>query len=294
MKLTLLKWEVLYQLTSVIIKHKNGKVFDLDKLGYHVKTFEPWGIDWNQSTTAINRYLQIQTSSKIQPKSMTLELNTMASDMTGLQLRFLDLTKIFNGEYSFWIYFADIPYIRWEVTVNNAPTFTAIGNAGFGSASIPLYCPKGVAETTHSTAEITPTGTLATQYSVGLFGLGTHFEHGGKRVPYYSGTNAYQIPIFNPGSIALRAKGLHGKILISAQKGICSHVTITNNTNGTSFSYKKTFSQLTLDGYHCNVDGKLDFTNTDHGYIDIERLWNDFTIDCDSTFTVKFDLNFYY
>lgn len=277
---------MLFQLSSVIVQHKNGKVFDLDALGYHVKTFAPWGSDWTQSTTSINKYLLLDTSRKVQAKTATLELNTMAHDVMGLQLRFLDLTKVFNGEYDFWIYFADIPHIRWEATVNGAPTFNLIGNSGFGSASIPLYFPKGFAETTHSTGEL-PANVPANQYPLGLFGLGTHFPNDGEN-PAYSAMSPSSMRIFNPGSIALRAKGLHGKII--AEDGSNFH--IKNLTNGTSFTYKKGFGTLKLDGYICMVDDNFDFVNTDHGHIDIERGWNDFSISGASK--VTFDLHFYY
>ena len=113
-------------MSSVIVEHKNGKKFDLDALGYHVKTFEPWGSDWTQSSTSINKYLLLDTSRKVQAKTATLELNTMASDVTGLQLKFMDLTRVFNGEYNFYIYFAEIPHIRWEATVSGSPTFTMV------------------------------------------------------------------------------------------------------------------------------------------------------------------------
>ena len=280
------RWEVPFLLSSVIVEHKNGKKFDLDALGYHVKTFEPWGSDWTQSSTSINKYLLLDTSRKVQAKTATLELNTMASDVTGLQLKFMDLTRVFNGEYNFYIYFAEIPHIRWEATVNGAPTFTMSGNSGFGSASIPLYFPKGFAETTHSTGEI-GSNIPANQYPLGFFGIGTHFEHNGEN-PIYSIANADTIKIFNPGNIALRAKGLHGKIY--AEDG--SNFIIKNNTNHTKFTYNRSFGRLELDGYICTVDGNFDYKNTDHGHIDIERGWNSFNVYGASR--VSFDLRFYY
>lgn len=277
-------------MSSVIVKHMNGKTFDLDKLGYRVKTFEPWGINWTNTTVALNKYMVLNTDSKIQPKSMNLELNVMAHDMTGLQLRFLDLTKVFSGDFDFWIYFAEIPYIRWQVKVDGEIDFKAVGNAGFGNVTVPLKCMKGVAESTRSTGE-TFTDDFATDYMYGLFGIGTHFELGGDP-PQYNFRNAIEFKIYNAGSIPQKADGLHGKIVVETDGA--DGITIRNNTNKCEFSYSKPFKKLVLDGYLPYVDGKIDFANSNHGCIDLDRYWNKIAISCHANFTVMFDMHFYY
>lgn len=277
-------------MSSVIVEHKNGKVFDLDKLGYRVKTFEPWGINWTNTTVALNKYVILNTDTKLQPKSMNLELNVMAHDMTGLQIRFLDLTRVFSGDYDYWIYFAEIPYIRWEVKLDGEIDFKTVGNAGFGQVTVPLKCLKGVGETTHSTADI-PEGDGATDYGVGIYGIGTHFQHSGDVPMYiYSGTRSFKI--YNPGNIPLRGDGLHGKVIVEASGA--NSITITNKTNDSKFSYKKSFSKLVLDGYLPYVDGKVDFTNSNHGCINLDRYWNKISVSCSGDFTILFDLHFYY
>lgn len=273
-------------MSSVIIKHKNGKTFDLDALGYRVQMVSPFGSNWTQSVTQLNRYINIASQPKVQPKTFTITIAMNCSDITGLQLKYEALSMIFNGEYYFWLYLSDIPHLRWEVTVSGEPQYTPLGTTGYGTATITLYCAKGFAETTHSTGELL-INEPANGYEPGLWGIGTHFENGGVN-PIYSAFDQSSMQILNPGTIALRAKGLHGKII--AEEG--SNFTITNNTNNTSFTYKKGFMKLELDGYLCMVDGHFDYVNTDHGHIDIERGWNDFSVS--GATKVTFDLHFYY
>ena len=273
-------------MSSVIIQHINGKKFDLDALGYRVQMVSPFGSNWTQAVTQLNRYVNVVSQPKAQPKTFTITLAMNCQDITGLQLKYEALSMIFNGEYYFWMYLADIPHIRWEVTVSGEPQYTPVGTTGYGTASITLYCAKGFAETTHSTAEI-PVGEGANSYSLGLFGIGTHFPNGGEN-PVYSANNPSSMSIFNPGTIALRAKGLHGKII--AYYG--SSFTITNESNHTSFTYKKPYGTLILDGYMPINGNQLDYVNSDHGHIDIERGWNQFYISGASK--VVFDLHFYY
>lgn len=273
-------------MSSVIVQHKNGKKFDLDKLGYRVQMISPFGSNWTQSVLQLNRYTNIVQQPKAQPKTFTITLAMNCTDITGLQLKYEALSMIFNGEYYFYIYLANIPHIRWEVSVSGEPQYTPVGTTGYGTASITLYCAKGFAETTHSTGEL-GYEIPANQYPLGLFGIGTHFENGGEN-PVYAVENDTSINIFNPGTIALRAKGLHG--IIKCQDG--SNLIIENNTNKTRFEYNGSFGVLELDGYMCMVDGKLDYKNTNHGHIDIERGWNSFNV-YGATF-VSFDLRFYY
>lgn len=273
-------------MSSVIIEHFNHKKFDLDALGYRVQMVSPFGSNWTQSVTQLNRYINIVQQPKVQPKTFQLTIAINCSDITGLQLKYEALSMIFNGEYYFWLYLSKIPHLRWEVTVSGEPQYTPVGTTGYGTATITLYCAKGFAETTHSTGEI-PTGQGANSYDLGLFGIGTHFELDGSN-PTYSALNPSQLDIYNAGTIALRAKGLHGKII--AENG--SHLKITNMINDTSFEYKKSYKKLILDGYMCMVDKKFDFANTNFGHIDIERGWNAFEIS--GAGKITFDLHFYY
>lgn len=285
MKSTLQVQEVLL-VSSVIIQHFNGKKFDLDKLGYRVQMVSPFGSNWTQAVTQLNRYVNIVQQPKAQPKTFTLTLAMNCQDITGLQLKYEALSMIFNGEYYFWLYLADIPHIRWEVTVSGEPQYTPQGTTGYGTASITLYCAKGFAETTHSTADI-PTDQGANSYDLGLFGIGTHFPHSGIN-PVYSSSSPHVMQIYNAGTIALRAKGLHGKIICYNGDGL----SIDNNANGTSFHYRKPYSKLVLDGYSCFADGQFDFVNSDKGHIDLERGWNQIITSGPSK--VTFDLHFYY
>ena len=52
-------------MSSVIIQHINGKKFDLDALGYRVQMVSPFGSNWTQAVTQLNRYVNVVA----QPKS---------------------------------------------------------------------------------------------------------------------------------------------------------------------------------------------------------------------------------
>ncbi len=98
MKLTLQVQEVRL-VSSVIIQHFNGKKFDLDELGYRVQMISPFGSNWTQAVTQLNRYVNIVQQPKVQPKTFTLTLAMNCQDITGLQLKYEALSMIFNGEY---------------------------------------------------------------------------------------------------------------------------------------------------------------------------------------------------
>ena len=272
-------------MSSVIVQHQNGRVFDLDKLGYHVQSdFAPFGTNWTHTTTWIGKYKNYESNAQLGDKTININFVFVCHDMTEYQLKCLDLTKCLSGAFYYWIYLADVPNIRWWVTCEGQPTFTPVGNSGYGTASFTLKCPKGLGESTHHTGELH--SQPANLYDNGFFGLGNHFPHDGEAPRYQFSEGSFRV--FNPGSINLTCAGLHGKIIFSGG----GPVTMTNSTTQQTFSYKQSFGTLILDGYLPFADGKLDYKNSNHSGIDLKRGWNEISVSgCSS---VEFDETFYY
>lgn len=75
-----------------------------------------------------------------------------------------------------------------------------------------------------------------------------------------------------------------------------SSMTLTNTTNGTSWSYKQSTSgkQLILDGLNAYLDSTNVNANSDYGSIRLEPGWNDFTVDGAGGFNATFSFPFIY
>lgn len=281
--------------SAVYVEHKDKTKFALDDLGYHVNyDFSPWSSDWSPSVQSLGKYVSINTDSKVQPKSFTITFNIRARNNTEFELTVLDLTRIFNGDELFYVYFGNIPYIRWECTVSGAFSITHEGNAGFGTVQITLYCPKGFAESSASTGDINYLSTTGsetvTNFSVEAFGLGMHWENGGDP-PQYTFNGEKSFKVYNPGNIPLRWDGLYGRIIINSSSG--KGITVTNKTNKKVFKYNKGFKRLVLKGIFPYADGQFAYQNSNHGSIDLERGWNEISVTGDYD-NMIFDERFYY
>lgn len=72
---------------------------------------------------------------------------------------------------------------------------------------------------------------------------------------------------------------------------------ITNNTNGSSYTYKKPSNggeQIILDGIKTTLNGKPASVNTDYGTIILETEWNDISISGASNVDITFSFPFIY
>lgn len=275
-------------MSSVIITHDDGTVYDLDKLGFRVIASDIPAPPWEHSYQQMSRYVNVETDHKTQPLTIPVSFFVRGGDIAGLQLKRLDLKRIFPGDEYFWLQYAEIKHLRWRVTAEE-PQLTRINNSGYANGSVNLKCPNAFAETVANTLDD------AFTYDDGKWGLGLGIPYGTTPKYFYQGTSSCEI--WNFSNIDLEADDTehHMQIIIN---GYCPvKLSIKNNTTGQEFVYNHGFNgKFILDGAIPYFEGDEVYRNGNHAYLDFKKGKNDISISgMDGTsWTVGFKTRFYY
>lgn len=265
----------------------DGTVYDLDKLGFKVISFEPTGSNYIHNYYQNSVIGQKVANYTIDKMTIPLTLNIQASDPYDLELKRLDLKRIFNSEGDFYVYSERTPYLRWRCVIDGGITYPQIDNFYWATATINLVCPLGLQETVASTLDDDFT------YGDGNWGLGLNLPHGHK--PQYVFKDQNKIDIYNASNIDLKADGIPMRIIFNGD--VADTLTLTSNTTAQTFTLKGPFSyedQIELNGIVPTVNGIVQYANSNHAYLDFLKGWNRIIVDGSDDFTIKFDTKFYY
>lgn len=286
MTLLLSNREVQYQLSSIFVKRLDGTEYDLDKLGFRVITFEPPGINYAHTYVQQSKVGQVLTDVVIDKMTIPLTLMIQAEDTIDLELKRLDLKRIFNSDEPFYVYTNRIPYLRWKCVVDGTISYPQIENFWQATATINLSCPLGLAETVATTAD------SDFSYESGKWGLGLNIPHG---VDLKYVFNSSPCRVYNASNIDLKADELPVEITFNGN--VKDTLTITNNTTNQVFKLSGSYTKLdtiVIDGIVPTVNGTEQYSKTNHAYLDFVRGWNDLSVSGATDYTIKFNTRFYY
>ena len=286
MTLLLSNREVQYQLSSIFVKRLDGTEYDLDKLGFRVITFEPPGINYAHTYVQRNKVGQVLTDAVIDKMTIPLTLMIQAEDTIDLELKRLDLKRIFNSDEPFYIYTSRIPYLRWKCVVDGAISYPQIANFWQTTATINLSCPLGLAETVATTAD------SDFSYESGKWGLGLNIPHG-VELKYIFNSNPCRV--YNASNVDLRADELPVEITFNGN--VKDALTITNSTTNQVFKLSGSYTKqdtIVIDGIVPTINGTEQYSKTNHAYLDFVKGWNDLSVSGATDYTIKFNTRFYY
>ncbi|MEK1411284.1 phage tail family protein [Limosilactobacillus fermentum] len=271
-------------MASIMIKHLDGKVFDLDALGYRVVSYNPPTASVTYTYQQIGNYGTTLTGAQTAQLVIPLVVVIKARDMNDYRLQLIELHKIFYTDEYFFVYDSKIPYLRYKVRAEQiAPT----QNGNFWQSSnvtINLDCPSGYAESTYTSLEI------ANDNSLMGFGVNLPVEQ-----EFQAQFSTSDFTFTNIGLIPLQAD--ERPVTITFNGSVANALTITNQTTNQSLKITHQLNpsdNLVIAGFMPTVNGTTIYGDSDHGYLDFARGDNDIHIDGATSFTISFDTRFYY
>lgn len=275
-----------YRLSSIFVKRLDGTEYDLDKLGFRVITFEPPGVNYAHTYVQQSKVGQVLTDVVIDKMTIPLTLMIQAEDTIDLELKRLDLKRIFNSDEPFYVYTNRIPYLRWKCVVDGAISYPQIENFWQAITTINLSCPLGLAETVATTAD------SDFSYESGKWGLGLNIPHGVELKYVF---NSSPCRVYNASNVDLKADELPVEITFNGN--VKDALTITNSTTNQIFKLSGSYTKqdkIIIDGIVPTINGIEQYSKTNHAYLDFVKGWNDITVDGATDYTIKFNTRFYY
>lgn len=271
-------------MSSIMIEHLDGKVFDLDALGFRVVSYNPPTASVTYTYQQIGNYGTTLTGAQTAQLVIPLTVVITARDMNDYRLQLIELHNIFYTDEYFYVYDSNMPYLRYKVRAEQiAPT----QNSNFwqsNNVTINLDCPSGYAETINTSLELSDDPKLV--------GFGLNYMMGRKFTARFNSTD---FTFTNIGLIPLQAD--ERPVTITFNGSVASTLTITNQTTNQSLSINHQLSSsdnLVIVGFMPTVNGTTIYGDSDHGYLDFARGDNEIHIDGATSFTINFDTRFYY
>ena len=272
-------------MATIIIQRLDGTVYDLDAMGFRVKKFDIPLPNYNHSYQQIGYYGSTLIGTQAQQLVIPLVIDITAMDIHDYNFQLLQLRRVFRSDEDFFVINMYAPFIRWRC---RAEAVTPSQNGNFWRASdvtINLDCPSGFAESVATTQD--PVDPPNNGWG---FGQGFNTD----QLPSYTYTTP-DFTFFNAGVIPLRADDRPVKITFqgTAPNGF----TLTNNTTKQSFKLTKgvrSSDVVTILGFVPSINGKQEYSSSDHGFLDFAVGENRLHLDGASGFTMKFDTRFYY
>lgn len=271
-------------MASIMIKHLDGKVYDLDALGFRVASYNPPTASVTYTYQQIGNYGTTLTGAQTGQLVIPLTVVITARDMNDYRLQLIELRKIFYTDEYFYVYDSNISYLRYKV---RAQQISPTQNGNFwqsNNVTINLDCPSGYAETINTSLEMSD--------DTGLMGFGLNYMMGKKFTARF---NSQDFIFTNIGLIPLQAD--ERPVTISFNGSVDSALTITNKTTNQSLTITHKLSpsdNLIIIGFMPSVNGTPIYGDSDHGYLDFARGDNEIHIDGATSFTINFDTRFYY
>ncbi len=269
-------------MSSIVIQKIDGTVYDLEKLGIRVISFDPPGPNYQHTFTQMSEYSAVLTDTQMQQTTIPLVFKVNAADNYDYELKRMRVLKVFAGYEPFYIVNRRISYLRWKV-VPESYTYTRQSNYwGTQAITVNLTCIDGAAET------------VLTSLDKGFlngFGMSASLTS----VPKYEFTNQANFTIWNGSTIPLRAE--EHPVLITLECTANKAVTITNQTTSQSLTVTMPLTKgkpLQIYGLKMVVDGTSVFSKSNHGYLDFAPGNNKLTVSGTNDFTISFKTHFYY
>lgn len=271
-------------MSSIMIEHLDGTIYDLDKLDFRVVSYNPPTATVTYTYQQIGNYGTTLTGAQTAQLTIPLVVVIKARDMNDYRMQLIKLHSIFYTDEYFYVYDSKIPYLRYKV---RAQQISPTQNGNFWQSSnitINLDCPSGYAESTYTSLEMAKDNSL--------MGFGVNLPAGQEfqaqfTTPDFTFTNIGLIPLQSD----------ERPVTITFNGSVSNALTITNQTTNQSLKITKSLSgndTLVITGFMPTVNGTPIYGDSDHGYIDFVRGNNQIHIDGSTSFTISFDTRFYY
>lgn len=270
---------------DIKIIRKDGTSYDLSKLGYRVKNFDYPSANYNHTLQSVSTFGSTLVDTKTSETTLNLSLRIFASNNFELELKRVELNRIFSSYETFYIISGRLPYLRWEV-VAQPFTMPQLANSSFADVSINLTCPGGYAESVGTTQD-------EFNYFYGVWGMANGLPNAADLK--YSFQNNTNFKVFNASVIPLKAD--ERPVTIRFTGTVLNKLTITNKTTNQVFIYNTKIEPTDvfyLKGLIPIKNDSQDYWASNHGYIDLVPGWNEFTIAGASDFKIDFITRFYY
>lgn len=272
-------------MSTIMFQKLDGTVYDLDKLGFRVKKFDPPTTSYNYSYQQIGQYGAVLTDIQAQQLVIPLVVNILATDSNDLFLQRMKLNRLLQSHEPFYVYDVEASHIRWKVYAESTSVSRDNSFWRASNVSINLDCPTGYAETSYTTQEFDKNSGKGIGWGSKLF------SHEWQ----YTFTNQNNFVFFNGGIIPLTAD--EHPVTIYFKGDAPNGFTITNKTTGQSLKMSKGVTakdNVTISGLVPIINDQQQYTVGDHNYLDFNSGENQIHIDGASNFTIKFDTRFYY
>lgn len=272
---------------DIIIQRRDGTVYDLDKEGIRVISFDPPSANFQHTYTQTGDYGADLTGTQVQQTTIPLTFDVTARDNYDYELQRLKVLQIFSSIEPFYVINMRTPFLRWKV-VAEAFSYPRLGNFWKAkSVAVNLVCYEGFAESTATTKD--PFTFDGGSYGIGM---GIPFD-----TPKYSFINRTKFKFLNPSLIPLLAN--ERPVTLNFRGVAPSGITILNHTTGQSFKYKQPLTNddiFKLVGLIPIVNGLQRFGNSysDRSFIDYAIGYNEMEIVGSTDFTLDFNTRFYY
>lgn len=268
-------------MATIIIQRQDGTEYDLDALGFRVKSFSVPLNNNSYSYQQVGKYGSMMTTFTSQYLVIPLTVVITAVDMADYNLQLLELRRIFRSDEDFYVINAITPFMRWKV---RAEAVTPTQQSNFwqsADVAINLDCVDGYAESVATTLD----------WNAEKWGFGQNVPD--KDINYEFTTNDFVF--HNLGMVPLMADERPAKIIFNGDAP--NGFTISNKTTGQSFKLNRGVSRadtVIINGIMPLVNGEQAYKDSNHGYLDFAIGENQIHIDGASNFDVKFDTRFYY
>lgn len=272
-------------MSTIMIQKSDGTIYDLDKMGFRVKKFDPPTTNYNYNYQQIGKYGAKLTAIQAQQLVIPVTINILATDPNDLFLQRMKLNRLLQSDDPFYIYDSAASDIRWKVYAE--PVSISRDNSFWRASNVQINfdCPSGYAESSFTTQQFD-------KKSGKGIGLGMKlFSHDWK----YTFTNQSDFTFYNAGVIPLTADEHPPTIIFKGEAP--NGITITNKTTNQELKISKGITandNVQINGMVPVINGEQQYTAGDHNYLDFKSGENQIHIDGASNFTIKFDTRFYY
>lgn len=268
-------------MATIIIQRQDGIEYDLDALGFRVKSFSVPLNNNSYGYQQVGKYGSTMTTFASQYLVIPLTIVITAADMADYNLQLLELRRIFRSDEDFYVINAVTPFMRWKV---RAEAVTPTQQSNFwqsADVAINLDCADGYAESVATTLD----------WNVEEWGFGLNVPK--DEISYEFAQNDFSF--WNLGMIPLLADERPAKIIF--QGNAPNGFTIINNTTQQSIQIKRGVSssdKVIIDGVMPLINGQQAYNDCDHGYLDFVTGENKLHVDGASDFSLRFETRFYY
>lgn len=273
---------------TILIQRLDGKIYDLDRLGFRVKSFNVPSAMYSHTFQQVGKYGTQLINTEMQQLTIPMTFDIIAIDNYDYELQKLETARIFNSDEEFYVINMRIPYLRWRVVAEQFQMNQLDNFWRASDVSVNLVCASGYAESTATTL-------VPFTYESNSWGIGMNLPNGDDIA--YNFKNQNKVDFYNASNIPLLVEERPVVIRFNgdAQNGFKLRNETTNQEINLYLPLTKS-DNLVINGLIPTKNDAQCYGNglSDHGYLDFATGHNQLTISGTSDFKLSFETRFYY